>query len=128
MKPIKSFEEAKRRLAELSDSIAELNAFITFADDAISKVNTLKGSAAGTSTPQATRPPATWAERVIELFKQTENKPLKQKQIVELYKITGWPGPTDASELYRAISGAVAYLFKRKGVLEKTDNGYRLKA
>ena len=34
MKPIKSFEEAKRRLAELSDSIAELNAFITFADDA----------------------------------------------------------------------------------------------
>jgi hypothetical protein len=127
MKPIKSFEEAKRRLAELNSSIADLNAFLVFADDAISKVNTLKGSADGASTPQGSPPPTTWAERVIELFKQSENKPIMQKQMMELYERTGWPTPPDQGDLYRAISGAIAYLFKKKGVLEKTDKGYRLK-
>ena len=127
MKPIKSFAEAKRRLTELKDSITELNAFLEFADDAISKVNTLKGSSADASTMQATRAPATWGERMIELFKESENKPIMQKQMMEMYERTGWPMPSDRGDLYRAISGAIAYLFKKKGVLEKTDKGYRLK-
>jgi hypothetical protein len=127
MKPIKSFEEAKRRLAELNNSIADLNAFLVFADDAISKVNTLKGSASGESIPQTTRAPATWGERVIEIFKQAENTPIMQKRVMEMYEKTGWPAPADRSELYRAISGAIAYLHKKKGVLVKTEEGYRLK-
>jgi len=127
MKRIHSFEEAKTRLAELSDSIADLNAFLTFADDAISKVNTLKGYSGGTGVVQATPAPATWGERVIELFRQSENRPIMQKQVMELYQRTGWPIPSEPGGLYRAISGAIAYLYKKKEVLEKTDNGYRLK-
>jgi hypothetical protein len=127
MKHIKSFVEAKNALAEVKSAIAELDAFLTFADDAISKVNTLKGSSGGASVAQATRAPATWGERVIELFKQSENKPIMQKQVMELYQQTGWPMPADQADLYRAISGAIAYLFKKKGVLEKTPEGYRLK-
>jgi len=127
MKAIKSFAEAKQRLAELNSSIVDLNAFLEFADDAISKVNTLKGSSAGASSTQATHAPTTWGERVIELFNQSENKPIMQKEMMEMYERTGWPRPPDRGDLYRAISGAIAYLFKKKGILEKTDKGYQLK-
>jgi|ERR1051326_977045 hypothetical protein len=127
MKPIRSFEEAKRRLAELKSCVADLDAFLTFADDAISKVNTLKGSAVGANILQATRAPTTWGERVIELLRQAENRPIMQKQVMELYEKTGWPMPTEDGHLYRAISGAIAYLHKKKGVLVKTEEGYRLK-
>jgi hypothetical protein len=124
-----SFHEAKQRLSELRNSIAELDAFMTFADDAISKVNTLKGSGKDAVAHQAapSPAPATWGERVIEIFNQSQNKPIMQKQVMELYQQTGWPMPPEPSDLYRAISGAIAYLFKKKGVLEKTDEGYRLK-
>lgn len=129
MKPIMSFHEAKQRLSELRNSIAELDTFMTFADDAISKVNTLKGADNDVVVPQAAALPApsTWGERVIEIFKQSENKPIMQKQVMELYQRTGWPIPSEPGGLYRAISGAIAYLYKKKEVLEKTDNGYRLK-
>jgi hypothetical protein len=128
MKRIKSFSEAKTMLAEVKSAISELDAFLTFADEAISKVNTLKGSSEIAITPQTTRPPATWGERVIEVFKQSENRPMMQKQVMEMYERTGWPIPPEQGGLYRAISGAIAYLFKKKGVLEKTSDGYYLKA
>src|SRR5437667_12445086 len=127
MKPIKSFSEAKRRLSELKDSISDLDAFLTFADDAISKVNTLKGPSPDGSEPFSIVVPPTWGERVIEIFKQAGSRSLMQKQTMEMYVETGWPAPADRADLYRAISGAIAYLHKKKGVLVKTDEGYRLK-
>lgn len=111
----------------MQNSIADLEAFLTFADDAISKVNTLKGYANGASVSQTSKAPATWGERVIEIFKQAENKPIMQRQVVDMYGRTGWPMPADPGQLYRALSGAIAYLHKKKGVLIKTADGYQLK-
>ncbi|SRR5258708_22375653 len=127
MKPIKSFEDAKRRLAEVKDTIIEVDAFLTSAGDTISKVIILKGTDYYPEPSQSALAPATWGERVIEIFRQADKKPLMQKDAAERYSKTGWPGPSDPAELYRAISGAIAYLHKKKGVLEKTDSGYRLK-
>src|SRR5258708_34952637 len=120
MKPIKSFADAKQRLAELKNSIVDLDAFLTFADDAISKVNTLKGSTNGANAQPATHAPATWGERVIEIFKQTGNKPLMQKQAVDRYLEIGWPVNGDTADLYRNLSGAIAYLPKKKGGLARS--------
>lgn len=127
MNRIKSFTEAKHKLDELRQGLTELSVFLAFADEAISKVNSLKGSDDGAGAFQLAGPPATWGERVIEIFRQAENKPLMQKEAMKRYERTGWPKPTDPAAFYRAISGAFAYLHKKKGVLEKTDAGYRLK-
>jgi hypothetical protein len=129
MKPITSFDEAKTKLTELQSALSELGAFLKMADEAISKVNSLKGTVnAGPAEPKrAAHPPATWAERVLEILKAANGIALTQKQMVDVYPDMGWPTPSERQDLYRAVSGAVAYLHKKKGILVKTEAGYQLK-
>jgi|SRR6266567_8934570 len=121
---IQNFDECKRKVQELSEGLSQIMQFLDLAHSTIKTVNILKG-ASPVETRSGNGIPGTFAERVIQVF-QRSGKPLMQKHAMAVYKEMGWPGPPD-KELYRAISGAIAYLHKRKGVLVKTEAGYKLK-
>jgi hypothetical protein len=123
---IKSFSEAKAHLKELSDGIEAIREFLELADNAISAVDMLKGVSKSTPIRQDVRVPSSWADRVIAVFKQS-NRPLMQKDAVDAYEVTGWPKPNNRKDLYQAISGAISYLHKKRGILNKTEEGYTLK-
>lgn len=128
MTPIKSFAEAKRKLEELDRLTAEVRQFLDMADNTISAVNMLKGEGVGTRTQTHSNvvAPTSWADRVLEVFKQAV-EPMKQKEAALKYAQTGWPRPEGDRELYTAISGAIAYLFNKKQLLVKTERGYTIK-
>lgn len=127
---IHSFAEAKRKMDELTSGLDEIRQFLTMADEKITAVNMLKGVGSDVAAPakhqaQPSGAPASWADRVFQVFKET-GKPMFQKQAMERYEQMGLPMPDDKKELYRQISGAMSYLAKRKKTLVKTDEGYRL--
>jgi len=122
---IQNFDECKRKVQELSDGLNQIMQFLDSAHATIKAVKILKGAPPAGEMRSGNGIPGTFAEKVIQVF-QRAGKPLMQKHAMALYREMGWPGPPD-KELYRAISGAIAYLHKRKGVLVKTEAGYKLK-
>ena len=56
MQAIKSFAEAKRRLDEMKELVADLRQFMDTAESAISAVNTLKGGAETMESPRNNAP------------------------------------------------------------------------
>ena len=69
--------------------------------------------------------PKTVVERVLCLFREAP-KELRTKAVVSLYEAKGWPLP-EKGTLYNAISGTIAYIFSRKKILDRNENGYFLK-
>jgi hypothetical protein len=128
MKPINSFSEAKRCLAELYESIGAIREFMDKVETTISAVNELKGEKPSfiPATKQvANGVPESWVDRVLHIFNHSPN-PLKQRDVARLYETLGWPKPAKG-DLYQAISGSIAYMHKKKKLLDKTDKGYVLK-
>jgi hypothetical protein len=64
-------------------------------------------------------------EAVLIIMKEI-GKPVLPKQVALRYLMRNWPLPKKGT-IYNLISGTVAYLYKRKGVLVKGQTGYTLK-
>jgi hypothetical protein len=64
-------------------------------------------------------------EGVLIIMKEF-GKPVLPKQVALQYLMRNWPLPKKGT-IYNLISGTVAYLYKRKGVLVKGETGYTLK-
>lgn len=126
---ISNFDQARRRLDELTSAINEIRQFLDVADRTISAVNVLKGTHAANPPLVVVRTlsmPKTGIDRVYQIFKEVA-KPMMPKQVLELYEQKDWPRPENRQEFYTMISGCISYLTKRKKVLIKTDEGYGLK-
>lgn len=133
---IRNFKEAKETLAEIQQLASAVHEFLDYAGQAISIVESLQqtatparnGSGLGSTRgiPVSSGVPESWTDRTLKIFKNA-NAPLKQREVVETYLGLGWPQPENRSELYSSISSAISYLHKKKGLLEKIDEGYRLK-
>ena len=122
---IKSFAEAKQIVSDVKGSIAALDEFIGKLERTISAIDTLRGN--NQETVEMSRGngiPDTWQERVIRIFEDSQ-KPLMQRDVVRIYQDRGWP-PPEKGKLYTVISGAIAYLHKKKDILKKSDDGYTL--
>ena len=127
---ITNFEQAKRRMDELSSGLVELRQFLDFAHSSISAVNLLKGDQDAVNKPEpqvkSNGAGQSWADRVMQVF-TAYKKPMFQKEAMTHFDTLGLPRPADDKAFYRGISGAIAYLTKRKGLLVKTEDGYTLK-
>ena len=129
MQKIQSFAEAKQRLDEIESAVSDLRHFMDKAYNAIAAVDMLKGghiTVVQKLELEKNGATSSWADRVLDVFRMV-GKPMMQKEAMKQYERTGLPAPEDRKELYRQISGAVAYLANRKGLLVKTPEGYKLK-
>lgn len=115
-------------LSPLLKIIAAVQQFIQETETVMAAVGRLTSqnrTGASSSAPDNGAPP-TFTGRVLEVFKMA-GRPLRQKEATEQYRQLGWP-EHDAKDLYGKISGAIAYLHKKKATLEKnTDGTYKLK-
>jgi hypothetical protein len=125
---VENFNEARRCLENVKESLAALGQFLVITENTFAAVNRITGRTNEVPST-ATVPgnvPASWNERVVEIFKMA-GKPIRQKDAVERYRELGWPR-SDSKDLYGKISGSFAYLFHKKGRLDRNEDGtYTLK-
>jgi hypothetical protein len=130
-------EQANTVQAGMAESIEALQAYFTILDGVLgsgigvqAKPST-KGRSPGVKmAPDRYRSvmpasPATIHERVLVIMKEI-GKPVLPKEIAIQYTLRKWQFPKHGT-IYNLISGTVAYLYKRKGVLVKGETGYTLK-
>ncbi len=132
MNAIKNFAEAKSALKTLRELASSVESFVVSMEDRIDAVAALKGDNNQPDLPlhlnanDFKKAPESWNDRVMEVFR-IANRPLTQKEAVNLYESLNWP-KNFAHSLYQTMSGSIAYLHRKKGVLERTDQGYKIRA
>ena len=132
MNAINNFKDAKDAMKTLADLAKSVESFIVAMEQRIDAVYALKGNPAQPDLPMQTatnshsvseKAPESWRDRVLMILKRA-NRPLKQKEVVQMYETLNWP-KNYADNLYATISSAMAYL-NRTGKLVKTEEGYKL--
>ena len=127
MKPrISSLPQARQRIIELRDSVNDIVDFL----DGLSATLGISGSNEPNDVPHSAtngEVPSSMSERVTKIITDAK-KPLMPKDVVRHYQQLDWPAPDGGrAKLYEAISGTIAYLHNRKGVLKKSAKGYSIK-
>jgi hypothetical protein len=131
-------EQANIVQAGMRESIGSLQSYFEILDGVLgsglgapSKPST-KGRLADVKSPvsrfrsvMAADAPPSVHEAVLIIMKEI-GKPVLPKQVALQYLMRNWPLPKKGT-IYNLISGTVAYLYKRKGVLVKGQTGYTLK-
>lgn len=85
----------------------------------------VKLHASGYRATKESDAPSSVKERVLVIMRDI-GKPVLPKEIALQYLLHKWPLPKKGT-IYNLISGTVAYLYNRKGVLVKGETGYTLK-
>ena len=67
------------------------------------------------------------AAQVTEILKQS-GRPMMPKEIAARHQQLGWPAPDGGwGKLYESVTGAIAYLGRKKKMVARVPDGYVLK-
>jgi len=69
----------------------------------------------------STNPAGSVSERVLQIVRESSG-PISPKEVQDEWVKRGWENPKRGS-LYNLINGTLAYLHKRRGVLERPEAG-----